>query len=412
MSRSQEIFSPRMRRLVGIAIALSCLATVIVILFGQKLSKPRALPRDSYTYGELGHRAFVDFLDALGIHTMRGRRSSIRDHRAPVFFIEPDAPSIHFDGAELTLEEALRERIEWGRASVIVLPKWEWEPNPLMRMASADASASAEILELVLPGAELLRTEPEDEIRAREMVGPMGIYFSSVPGLQRVRAADAEILLGYEGTGIVLRRWDGVIVVSDPDLLHSWSLHHADHAALWADLLSEVLDTDTVVIDEVFHGHARKLSLGQAVGELPAGFFSAHVVLLLLLLVLLGSRRFGAPLPPLRIERGPAEPIEVAAFVLAEGKPLAELGQAYVNGVIEDLADRLDLSAVGLHGKAQAIDTLAKRRGIRPRAAELLAEAARLDADSKRRGGEIIEVARIAHRLRTQLLGSRPREKR
>ncbi|MCZ7677615.1 MAG: hypothetical protein M5U28_02095 [Sandaracinaceae bacterium] len=212
---SAAVFRPGVRAAVWLVVGLSAIATVVAIMWGGKLARPVPGPRDSYGGAPLGHRAFFETLEALGMHVLRERRGDFAGVRAPLLFIAPETTEAIVDGERRELGAALAERAEAGLASVVILPKWAWEG---FGSASPDPEAAA-ILAVVLPGAELGHTgELGAPMASASASGPMGAYELTAPWLQWVQGGDAMVLLEHEGHALVVQRGDGVIVVTDPDL--------------------------------------------------------------------------------------------------------------------------------------------------------------------------------------------------
>lgn len=399
---SAAIFRPRVRAAVWLVVGLSAIATVVAIVWGGKLARPVPGPRDSYGGAPLGHRAFFETLEALGMHVMRERRGDFGGVRAPLLFIAPETTEAIVDGERRELGAALAERAEAGLASVVILPKWAWEG---FGAASPDPGVE-EILAVVLPGAVLGHTgELGAPMASTSASGPVGAYELTVPWLQWVQGGDAMVLLEHEGHALVVQRGDGVIVVTDPDLASNWNVHRADHAALLVDVLRAQGGTDAVAVDEVFHGHGERRSLANALGEHPTILITAQALLVLLLVVWIGSRRFGPARDLSATTHGPAESIAVSAFVLAEGRPVATLSARYVTELVAEVAERLGMppgkSAVD---QAAHVDRIAARRGLAVRATALL-ERARVMASGAPRS-DALALAKDAHALRQRLLGN------
>lgn len=392
---STGVLRPGVRATVWFLLGLSVVGTLAAILYGQQLAQPTPHSRDSYTVEPLGNRALLETLEALGVHVLRARRGDFAQVQAPLLFIEPEAEAL-VDGVYLPLDAALAARTDAGLASIVILPKWRWEGGK----AFPDDGAQA-IVDAVLPGAALVHAQALHVPPKRESAtGTLGEYGVSLPWMQTLNAPDVETLLSHQGRALVVRRPDGVVVVSDPDLAHNWNLHREDHAAILFEVLRDAGAGDSVAFDEVFHGHAERRSLGAALGQFPAVLLSAHGLALVLLVVWIGSRRFGRPqdLPPPR--HGPAESIAVSAFVLAEGRPLGPLAARYVHAQLADLSARLGL-APGRPPSEQAahIDRVAAQRGEEPRAAALLARA-----DAGPTKSDALRLAQDAHQLRARIL--------
>ena len=401
MSERSSVLRPGVRWAGWLVIGFSIAGTVVAIVWGQKVARPVPGTRDSYADAPLGSRAFLETLEALGMHVLRERRGDFARVRAPVLFVEPEGVSAVVDGERVTLDGALRERADAGGASIVVLPKWRYE----LGQASPDPDAD-EVLSAVIPGAALVHFgELAPGQTSETATGALGTYEIAIPWLQTIRASDAEVLLAHDGHAIVVRRADGVLVVSDPDLVHNWNLQRADHARIALDVVRAAGEGDTVAIDEVFHGHGERRSLGAALGEVPTVYLTAHALFVLLLVAWIGSRRFGRPAGLAKLGHGPAESIAVSAFVLSEGRPIETLAMRYVHEQLADLAERLGL-APGRSPADQAahIDRVAARRGIpEPTAASLLARAGALGKSPR----DALALCQAAHALRVRLTHAR-----
>lgn len=397
---SGDIFGPRVRAAVWLVVGISSIATIVAIVWGDKVARPVPGARDSYGAAPLGHRALFETLEALDMHVLRERRGDFARVRAPLVFIAPETTEAIVDGHERQLSNALDDRALAGLTSIVILPKWT---DTGFGSAAPDPGAE-DLLETVLPGAILgHRGELGAALEGRSASGPLGTYELALPWLQWMQGGNVEVLLEHEGHALVVRRGDGVIVISDPDLVSNWNLHRADHARLLVDVLRDAGATDTVAIDEVFHGHGERRSLASALGEHPTILITAQAIFVLLLLVWIGSRRFGPARDLSAPAHGPAESISVAAFVLAEGRPIATLAERYVGEIVADLAERLGLPP-GRDSSARAayIDRIAAQRGESARASTLL-ERARALASSASPKNDALALAREAHALRERL---------
>ena len=190
--------------------------------------------------------------------------------------------------------------------------------------------------------------------------------------------------------------------MSDPDILHNYNHHRADNADAALAVVRE-LSGDAVVIDEVFHGHGQQRSLAAALGEFPAYFVLAQGLLLMVLVVVRGARRFGPPEPEPGLGKGPAESIAVSASVLARGRSSGKLLQSYLEEALTDIATRLQLRPTDVGEIAARLDVIAERRGERACAVSLLARAAALAARPRPRLDEVLEVAREGHELHRRM---------
>ena len=417
MSRrpGQPLLGKWSRRAILLAAFVSVGTLIGSLLYGSKLTPLAPTQSDSYGYGPVGHHAFAETMKRLGFHVVQSRGDRFEGPRAPMLFIEPMAKA-RVEGKEQRLDDALIGRSDEGRPSIVVLPKWSLFGGAAEPFISTREDDAEEVLDAALP-RDVVSDKPRthrlgaDADTHQDLYGVLGTFTVDVPRLQVITNVPnlATVLLESAHGAVVVVAPDGTVVVSEPDLLHNFNLHRADHAALWWTLLSDY-QADTLVIDEVFHGHGKRHRLGEAFGEFPAVLIVVHLLLLLLLLVMLGSRRFGPPLPGFRYGHGPREAIGVAAHVLADGQPVPALVEEYVAQVLVDLHERLGLAAKGtLEDRALAIDEVASHRSQPPEALELLKRSRGLGSSRAQRA-EGWRVARAVHAFRARMLGQVPND--
>lgn len=381
---------------------ISLVATGIGLLSGEQFVDPAPTTTDSYGKGPLGHRAFVETLQTLGVHVSRQRRGRLEETRHPLWIIEPGREKQKLSGRLYELDKVLEERQKRELFTVVVLPKWRFESSSGEPRAVPDEAHTNRIAELLEMQA-VHRGDSADGSQLRPVDGPLATGDMEVPWPQLVEAESLQPLLQDEQGGVLVGRRDYLFVVADPDLLHNFNLHRQAHAEWLVDMVRTRMAADAIVIDEIFHGHGQERSLLRAMGQRPALWATLHLVLVCLLLVMAGSRRFG---PPREIEettgRGPRKLIEVASGVLAAGQRPNVLAASYTRQLLEDLAQRLRISARTPAERAESIDRIAQRRGLSLRAVALLKDADQLEASSVPLPRSM-EVARRAHDLYRQL---------
>lgn len=406
-----------MRRWLPFVLALVALATVVVLFATQRRVPARPNGTDTYSDGALGHEALRDVMSGLGVHVLVDRRGVYAFADAPVFFIEPELRAVGSDGSSLEpvrLRNALARRAEQGLDSVLVLPKWGPGPRRGAPVSRAYKPNVEEVLSTALPpGLVELRREDTDVpetamLRAWTVPGEAGPRRVVLLERQTLRVHDgrAEVLLGSRRSALVLRyrpaKGQGsIFVVSDPDLLHNFNHHRGEHAQIVLDLLAAA-DSDTMVIDEVFHGHAFADTTASVLGSTSALVVVVHLFGLALLFLWAGGRRFG-PAPR------PATASASAALLGAAGQALAPptgpanpgLVGAYITLIVTDVAERLGVHAkASLNERARLVDEMAQRRGIDGGALELLEDGRHLPSSRR----ELLELSRRAHDLRQRLL--------
>ena len=405
-----DVFSPWMRRLVLGILFVSCCGVVFGLFWGARFAIPQAGETDSLGGGPIGHRAFAETLERAGMHVLQMRSDRYETASSPMLFIEP-RPEARVEGRLHQLRDVLIDRDRAGVRSMVVLPKWSFQVGLVMDGAVNPVTPErlgrvVEAIDYVGDASAARVTLQEGESRD-VLEGILGSFAVDVPQLQTFATPPAlsTVLLESARGAVVVELANGIVVVSDPDLIHSYNFHRADHAALAFSLVQR-LGGDTVIIDETFHGHGAVLSLKEALGQFPAVLVLIHVLAVFMLVLMLGSKRFGPPEVDAGYGAGPEEAIAVAASVLADGQAIGRLAYNYVVEVLGDLHRQLGLpDGASIDARAQRIDTAAEQRRVPPVATKLLQEA-RAQADGKQ-AAEAWKIARAAHGFRSRMLGTK-----
>jgi hypothetical protein len=394
---TEGIFEARTRLAVFAVGLVSLIAFLSALVFGRDLSEAPPQIRDSLGQGPYGHRAFVEVLEASGLHVTRWTRPNWEQASAPLFVIEPNATSLRRPDGDVHLAEMLTTRQEQGLTTVIVLGKWA--PGPLNYALYVPDEEG--VLVATLPGQTLALAESRkwQDVLAEDVRGVARSLRLRAPTmfasgvLQPVLRAGDEVLVGR------LDSEDGgrTYFVSDADLLHNFNLHRAEHAAFWLDFVQRELQTDTIVVDEVFHEAPDTKSLARLFSSWPGVLALVHVGLLVIVVLSMGRVRFG---PPHAAEaphgRGPLASVQVAAGLMARGNQ-TRLARTYVEEVLHDVHQRLRLGPAKTDAeRARLIDEYAERRGKERKAERLLAES--------ENPGAALEAARSVAALRRLLL--------
>lgn len=406
-NRGGDTFTDRTRGIVIALAVVSLFATIGVLVFGRDLASPPAQPRDSYGRGPLGHRAFVETMQALGVHVVRWTRSDYTAVSAPLFVIEPDQPEYTTsDGRRVSLAELCETRSAAGRMTVVVLPKWQF--GALGNATPEDAWRVRQVLAGTPFGtAQMIwqRRISSDRETITATSATLGERHLEIPWPQTIVGA-TPLLSGPTGAFIAADATGRTLLISDPDILHNFDIQRADHAAVLRALVSDVLHADTIVVDEVFHEHVETRSLAQIFSHFPGVLALLHGALVILVVLLYGRRRFGPPrLEPTAYGRGPREVIDVAAGVLASGQSVERLAPRYVEQVILDAHRRAGRpEGKTLAQKAAVLDAMLTRRGLLPDAVRLLETSQHATRDTA------LGIAKRATQLRESLLGAATKE--
>jgi len=404
-----------MKRRLVLALAFVTLVAIAVLFATQPPQPVRTLETDSYGDDALGHEALPEVMKALGVHVLVDRRGVYTFADAPVFFIEPSVRAVDSDDQPVRLRQVLAHRAERGLDSVLVLPKWRPGPERGAPVSRAYKPNVEEVLSTALPaGLVELRREDTDVpetamLRAWTVPSAAGPREVVLLERQTMRVFDgrAEVLLGTRRSALVVRysppRGSGSIyVVSDADLLHNFNQHRGDHSQIVLDLLAAA-ESDTMVIDEVFHGHAFAETRASVLGSTPALLVVVHLVALVVLFLWAGTRTFGGIRLPTRAGSGSAQLLGAVGEALAPptGPTNPGLVGGYITLIVSDMADRLGVSGkASLPERARRVDEMAARRGVPGGAVELLETARNLPHNRH----ALLDVARRAHDLHERLL--------
>ncbi len=386
---------------------LASLAFSLVLAFRRPGPPPESPgAANSFAGGPLGHKAFLEFLRALGVEALRFRSSFFDAPREPLFFLEP-RPGAKLGGRRLYLARAISERLQAGLPTVVVLPKWKWDPGK-KTFRLQDPAQVARILEGAFPDKEGRPDLSRAPLPWRRGKGPLlvpgggGIPDLSVdlPAPQTLRLKGfGQVLLGRPQACLAAAfpdREGPLYVVADPDLLHNFNIHRGNHGTFWEAFVERILRAGRVYLDEVFHGLGRIPSLTGVLAAFPGSLFLVQGVLLLLGLAWASFQRFGPPLkenPP--GTGGPGVLVDAGGQVLAAALARKDVEMDYTIWILRDTAEGLgrplpkDPPVL-----AKALDSLAVKRGVPPGAGEAL----RLAEEGR-------EGARRAWEFRVMLLG-------
>lgn len=412
---SGELVSDRARAAVFAVAALSLVAVVVSLVWGRKLVDRQPSPHDSYGRGPLGTRVFVESLSDVGIRYRRETSlQEVIDDDDLVVFLAPDSTLLTVNGKDHTLGGVLRERKRSGRASVVVLPKWELDPfghaDPLpadIEAAYLDAVDVDDVLTATHVGTPFDRPSAtplvSDDARRRAIEIPYARVLSGGVPFERIE----------QGALVASDTDELVYVVSDSDLVSNFALTRGNNASIVSELIRS-LHRREVVIDETFHGRSEPRRLAEALGEWPGVLVLIHGALLAVASLLAGRVRFGPPRRAVRgYGRGPGEAIAVAADVLTLGRSPARLVRRYVELILRDVHRRTRPgSRGGAFTTAEAVlalDRADQARGRPAVAGGLFAEALAFDdrGRARERLSRALALARQAHAFRNERLASR-----
>jgi hypothetical protein len=416
-------FRTRTAILVAVLASASLLTGLALAVFGDP-PVPPSTGTTTYSSSAIGHRAFMRFLDALGIPVLATRGA---EHLDPAgtdvplgVFLEP--PLDVFDG-DSTLADALDSNLPL----LIALPKWTASPHPthpghigaLRLLPEADY---ADLLAGLGVSATLRRLGGNDNgdatddapIPWQNALGTAAPALRAPQVLEGLAATDALVMpLVWSGPHVLVARLrypgqSDILLVSDPDIFSNAGLDDGDNAALALAIVEAGRNQHRVVaIDETAHGHSRgDASIWSALARFPLALVLTQA-LLLVAVVLWHALPRATPLrpAPLALGRGKTFLIASTAGLLRVGTAPSRALSRYFDESVRAVADALhaptDLRDEPLHA------WLAARATARPTTHDVRALAKRV-ADLQRRSRDtraIVRAARAVHRWRVEALG-------
>ncbi|MEZ6038270.1 MAG: hypothetical protein R3F29_12370 [Planctomycetota bacterium] len=325
------------RWLTGIAVASLVAAGWLMVTPGanERVDSDAA---DSFSASAIGHLGLVELLRSTGEAVVQQRSSRPRDLRGVLVFAEPKPLADELEAAEL---ERLGECYERATQVLVVAPKRKAVADPQRRGWLEDAPLlPIRDVEAVLEhywagGSAVLRVDPPRSWRTTD-----GLPWPDLPGPVQLLDDDGTLqpLISCQD-GVLLGLYDGVAVLSDPDLIANHGLLRGDNAALAVALLRLLSGGGGIVFDETRHGHGQEPSMLHAAGRYPLALVSVHLLLLAAVVAFAARGRFGPPLAaPSPIGAGKAFLIENVASLLATTGNHGRSLRRYVNLRVREAA--------------------------------------------------------------------------
>ncbi len=361
-----------LKRLV-LASFLLLLFSFIGTLVYYNIAIPGKEVHTSFGTSHLDHRAFFEFLKAMKINVQRLRCGEPGSIPYPVFFIEPSAYT-KAGKKRLRLKRIIRERLERGLYTILVLPKWERRPGGYKLIPKKEIE---NMLTTVLPVHFLASPKITRKKRAGKTKGweEFDGLFLDLPFPQSLDPEGrGRVLLGREGEAYAIILRERLVIVSDPDLLHNFNIQKGDNAFFWRLLIRNCILSNRVIIDEIFHGLYKERSLQALLGSMPGILVSVHLVLLSLALLMAGFYRFHPgekEKPPLG--RSPLEMVGTGGILLGRGTGIIALANDYAEKLVMRSAEKIGMKEFR-DGKtaAEFLDRIGERKGLEPIASSLL----------------------------------------
>lgn len=384
-------FTKRTTVWIVVTSVVSFATALVLAVFGPEIGPVRSAAPDSYSRSALGHHAFCEVLEELGIPVVRSRYDSGRRAGAHALLVLLEPALAHRDAA------ALRRMVRDSGRALVVLPKWEGAESydQRGRIESArllPSTRPAAVLEAVHTGATVER--PEEPLSGWKGGAPTLGAPQLLRGIEPVVSCDQGILVGRVG---------GVFVLSDPDVLANHGLGRPGNAALAVALVERARGKrETVVVDETAHGHVVEPSIYRALFSWPIVAVMASALLAAFVLLWTALERFGAPQPaPPVFEPGKGFLIGNIAALLRFGGQSAHALRHYLDSAVQDVRRRLHAPAeLDRAGLLEWLDRYGAARRVETR----LSELKEATAHGVRGDEPLVDVAQRIHRWRKEMV--------
>jgi hypothetical protein len=404
MKQDKTLFRPR-QLLVLIMVGLTAfIGFTYLMIFGDNLISAGS---DTFSHSAIGHKAFQESLQRLGIPVSISRFQSLEKAGGATLLVlaEPDS----LDHGTKPLDALKGEDIV-----LVVLPKRQGHagfsnPEWLWRAELIDVDDVTGILTRVVPGASLVRAKT-----GLPYESGLG-YAPTVDQLQLVRSDALSPVVAYEQGMLVGEFRIGrakVWLLSDPDIIANAGIGKGDNGPFAVAMIRALLPAGgSVMFDETIHGFEQPPNMLRTAFELP--FLTATIAfgLAVLTAILAGITRLGAPAPAAPpLAAGRETLLRNIAELLEYGRGAPAIMTRYPRLVGADVALRLKApKALDDGGQIAWLDRRAKKLGLTLTASDLLAQGAALTRHGDR-GRGVAELGRMANQWKQEMLhGTRRR---
>jgi hypothetical protein len=400
------------------SVAVSLVATVLLVVYGKDLQRQPTPWANSFSDSALGHRAAVELLKRMGMGVVPNRSLSGGDigPQRPLVLAEPSLRGPGWDPEHLKdLAARARDR---KAPLVLVLPKWHAVD---IRKDKPEWLESVRLLsDFEIVGVAKVLDDPDLENlsldRHRSAEGCVQSWDSSerlrvdIPLVQLLQpAANLQPLVSCSDGILVARRLatekgPQIIVVADPDLLNNQGLGRGENALLIYQLFTRGLGATGAVFDETIHGFTRTPGLLNEALSFPLVLAVLQGLVLLGVVLWAGMGRFGKPLPvSLGLAAGKEILIDNTAKLLANGGDAADGVVRYFRQVTRAVAAHYFLPPdLPDDERIARLQRIAEARGIKIRLAQV--ERSLLELPLGRQGEEqAVRYARRLHEWRVEM---------
>ncbi len=337
--------------LIGIG-ASAFFGALIILVFADLFDPDAQVGANSYSKSAIGHAAAIELLDELDIDVMVSRRNPVDTEIATetVVLAEPSLTHLGDEFVEVVAEAPTLFLIlpkRYGQRSALQ-PRW------IEQQGLVGTTLPLGVLQKFSENSRLDRPEGEQEWQSHafpdlvpELADPQ--LFSANNVIPLIEGDDG-ILLGR-----IERPQGPLYILSDPDLISNHGLADGDNAAIFALLMEYISLAGSLHWDETSHGFKISDSVWRTAFEPPLLSITIATCFASVILLLVTTYRFGAPLPAPEVRaRGKSALVGALADLLSMQRHHNELMRRYLNYGLRDTIVRMNVPS--RMTEAQSID--------------------------------------------------------
>ncbi len=372
-------------------------------IFGEDMSPPPTAGSSAYSTSALGHQVAIDLLHKFEVPVLVSRYESGQKAKNSLLVLAEPV-------VDRGNDDQVTEMVRAAKATLLILPKRDGVPNPVAPAWINDAyvlseATVAETLRAFVDDAQLVRHTSVEALEfdhgafaAPTLTNPQ--MFRSALLTPVITMTNGDVLLAHDESSNL---W----VLSDPDIIANHGIGNGDNALLFMQIINAARSSgDTVVVDEVLHGHRTKPSIWRSLFEFPLALVTLQVLLITGILLWAMTRRFGKPIAARAgIEPGKAFLIENTASLLHFGGYSTDMLQRYYRDTFRHVRLRLhtpgSLSDVAA---AQWLDRVGSVRGVGDTLDSLAPFIAEVVASGRRQPRRIATAAGRIYQWKEEML--------
>ncbi len=397
-------FSQRTAMILAATAGLAFLGYLALYIFGDLLGPGRSAGHHTFSQSAIGHHAFLQTLQRLGLPASIGRRQSGRrvGDNGLLIIAEP-SPSTQGGVMAATMTGQVR-------VALVVLPK-RWVPfgeRDGDRVTGNGLYSERRIQNLLdrlgMPSVVHRSSSPQRAVRS-----PWPHLTLDVDNLQTLNAVNLTpvistkdgVVFGFKNTGSRT-----IWFLSDPDLIANHGLGRGDNGVLAVRMVEHAYRGGPIVIDETVHGFTLDPSFVRQLFKPPLSAATFAAMAAIAFFLWSAAFRFG---PPARrageLGAGKEGLIENTAHLLDYGGFHASIARRYAMGLVTDAARRLHAPADAVAERRIAfLDRIGKARRTTEQLKTLMADLDRLNERSHAGRHAVMVVANRFYRWRQELI--------